>query len=312
MIETRVRTIGEPVEENLRTQVARGDDLARSVQPILRHLLGSENSTLFTDEILARIRGMQGHLARQLLAACGTGGDSGARADPVLQLALAQGFSDRSSILAHLHALALEWQLAMRMEQHFAVDPVVSPLLQALISSPDAETQDLAMKFLAAQARWCQSQRRMQVSVAELPAEVLHDALQVHRSVCIDVAGGAETVTRAAHVESASRLGLAARLVTKMGNAAQVALDLRHGGSALFATALALGSGQARDAVILSMHEGQATRLALELRSAGLSAAAVGQQLLLLHGESKLPEGFDRLGAEHAAAILTDAHNAQR
>jgi hypothetical protein len=311
MIETRLRTIGEPVEENLRVQVARGDDLARSVQPVLRHLLGNQNSTLFGDQIVARVRGIQTHLARRLLVACGTGADGGA-CDGPLQLFLTQALSERSTILVHLHALALEWQLAERLEQDFAVDPVVPPLLQALISSPDAETQDLAMKLLAAQARWCQAQRRMQLAVAELPGELLHEALLVLRSVCGDAASKAETTIRAAYVESASRLGLAARLVTGMGSAAQVALDLRHGGSALFATALALGSGQSREAVILSTHEGQTTRLALELRAAGLPMAAVEHQLLLLHGEATLPAGFDRLGAEQAATILRDIHDAQR
>lgn len=306
-----MRTIGDTVEENLRAQVLSGDDLARSVQPVLRHLLGSDNRTLFGDEILARIRGMQAHLARQLLSACEIEGDGLAADDQHQQLALMHALSERTAILAHLHSLALEWQLAERLERHFAVDPVVSPLLQALISSPQPETQDLAMKLLAAQARWCQGQRRMQLSLAELPGELLYASLQSVHSICGEAATKAETSIRASFVEGASRIALTGRLVSDMGTAAQVALDLRHAGVSLFATALASASGQGRDALILSTHEGQATRLALVLRSAGLTAASVEHQLLLLHGEARLPDGFDRLGSDQAAAILASVHDAR-
>lgn len=308
MIETVVRTIGEPVETILRAKVAHGDDLARAVQPILRHMLASQAGSLFGDEVLARIRGMQSDLVRQLLAAysdhVATDGDH--------EVALSRVLTDDPQILGHLHALALEWQLAERLEREFSVDPVVPPLLQALISSPEADTQDLAMKLLAAQARWCQAQRRMQLSLTELPGEVLHAALLGLRSICGDAATTAERSIASKYNEGASRLGLATRLVISMGHAVKAALDLRHGGSALFVTALSLGAGQSRDAVILSTHEGQSTRLALALRSAGLSTAALEQQLVLLHGRVSLPVGFERLGPDHSSAILNDVDDARR
>jgi hypothetical protein len=308
MIESVVRTIGQPVEDSVRAYVERGDDLARATQPILRHMLDSDAGALFGDEVLARIRGMQTHLARQMVGAGAS--DLGLAHDQ--ELALVQALSDCAPLLAHFHAQALEWRLAERLEQQFSIDPVVPPLLQALISSPEPETQDLAMKLLAAQARWGQAQRRMQLPLAELPGELLHLALRALRSVCGETAAQAEAAIRASYDEASSRLGLAARLVTSMGHAAKVALDLRHGGSALFVTALSLGSGQPRDAVILSTHEGQATRLALELRAADLSIAAVEQQLVLLHGEVRLPAGFERLGPDHAGAILAEMHHAHR
>jgi hypothetical protein len=117
---------------------------------------------------------------------------------------------------------------------------------------------------------------------------------------------GAEARIRDAFDESASRIGLTARLVASMGKAAGVALDLHHGGAALFASALAAGSGQSRDAVLLALHEAQPTRLAIALRAAGQSSAAIGQQLLLLQPEAVLPAGFDRLPIERAAALLAE------
>jgi hypothetical protein len=292
MIETAVRLSGETVEENLRAELARSAAGAGAVLPVLRHLLGSDNTALFGDEVLARVRGMLAHLAQQLVA--------GPQAETLSGL-----LAESPGLLAHLHALALEWQLAVRLEQHFAVDPVVPPLLQAMIASPEPQTQDLAMKLLAAQARWCQAQRRMQLALAELPGELLHEALTVMRRV-MPGSEGAEARIRDAFDESASRIGLTARLVASMGKAAGVALDLHHGGAALFASALAAGSGQSRDAVLLALHEAQPTRLAIALRAAGQSSAAIGQQLLLLQPEAVLPAGFDRLPIERAAALLAE------
>ncbi|VWX52037.1 hypothetical protein [Novosphingobium sp. 9U] len=299
MFETAVRIEnGESFEENLRAKLARGDALAGTVQPILRHLLGGEGATVFGDEVLARIRGMASHLAQQLL-----GGFARDRSAPLARTLLGD-----PALLGHLHALALEWQLTERLEQSAAIDPVVPPLLQALLASPDPETKDAGMKVLAAQARWCQAQRRMQLPLGELPGDLLQAALLATRSVTPDGAPH-EASIRDTYEEGASRLGLAARLVTSLGNAAVAALDLDHAGFGLFLTALALGSGQARDAVTLCLHEGQATRFALSLRAAGLSAAAAEQQLFRLYPDMAAPDAFARLSRDGAAALLSDAGN---
>lgn len=316
---------GEGVEAVLRDELARGDAMAGTVLPILRHLIAAEDSSVFSDEILARIRGMLADLAGELLDAL-VGAGAGAGAAGTERRAYASGeievltraFLDNPAMLAHLHALALEWQLTERLQGRLALDPVVSPLLQALVSSHDGATQGLAMTFLAAQARWCQAQRRMKLPLRELPADLLHAALMTMRAL----AGGdpamaeraliVESEIRRSCDEGASRLGLAARLVMSLGNGAQVALSVSHGGVALFLTALALGSGQDRDAVVLSTHEAQLARLALALRSAGLKPAAVEEQFLAIHPEITLPEGFERLGADLAAAILTSGSPAGR
>lgn len=305
MIETSVRPSEQSVEESLRADLARGDALAGTVQPILQHLLGSDNMALFGDEIVARVRGMLHHLAGMLLTA--------AQVEPDIAMLdlLCGALSESPGMLAHLHATALEWQLAERLEQRFGVDPVVPPLLQALIASPEPQTQELAMRLLAAQARWCQGQRRMQLSRTELPGELLHAALLALRSAHAG-SEAADARIRATYDEGTTRLGMAARLVASMGSAAGVALDLRHGGGMLFATALASGSGQARDVALLATHEAQLARLAVSLRACGQSPAAVGQQILMLHPDATLPSGFERLSVERAAAILSEAHHAGR
>lgn len=315
-------TGGENVEAVLREELARGDVVGDTVLPILRHLIAAEDSSVFSDEILARIRGMLADMAGQLLDALMDGGVGAAgtverAVHPASEVeVLTRAFIDNPAVLSHLHALALEWQLTERLQSRLALDPVVSPLLQALISSHDGATQGLAMTFLAAQARWCQSQRRMMLPLRELPGELLHCVLVTLRGLAgsapamIERVALVEGAIRADFDEGANRLGLASRLITGLGGGAQVALSITHAGVPLFLTALALGSGQGRDAVVFSTHEAQLARFALALRSAGLKPGGVEEQFLAIHPEVTLPEGFDRLGADLAAAILASGRAA--
>ena len=55
---------------------------------------------------------------------------------------------------------------------------------------------------------------------------------------------------------------------------------------------------------MLSFADRQFARLALALRAAGLKQQAVEEQFLYLHPEIALPDGFDRLRADRAAALL--------
>jgi hypothetical protein len=55
---------------------------------------------------------------------------------------------------------------------------------------------------------------------------------------------------------------------------------------------------------VLSFADRQFARLALALRAAGLKQQAVEEQFLYLHPEISLPDGFDRLRADRAAALL--------
>lgn len=72
----------------------------------------------------------------------------------------------------------------------------------------------------------------------------------------------------------------------------------------MFLSAVALASGQEREMAVLSTNEGQLARLALALRAAGLRTPAVEEQFVSLHPDVALPDGFDTLGADRAAAVL--------
>lgn len=302
----------QTVEAVMRAELAHGDTMAGTILPILRHLISAEDNSVFSDEILARVRGMLSALANGLLDATFAADGHAVHGGhpPELVDALTGAFMDNPALLAHLHCTALEWQLTERLQARLALDPVVSPLVQALIASPDSATQGLGMTFLAAQARWCQAQRRMELASHELPAELFHAALLAMRAISAadpDLARRAalaETALRERYDEAASRLGLAGRLVVSMGGGAQAALSISHAGVALFLTALAMGSGQERDPVVLSTHKSQLARFALALRAAGQKPSLVEEQFLTLHPDVTLPTGFDRLGVDLAASIL--------
>ncbi|GGZ95481.1 hypothetical protein [Novosphingobium arvoryzae] len=297
------------VEIALSDDLAHGDALIGTIAPILRHLLANDDHSLFSDEIVARVRGMMHDVARQLLDALSSAaGNPDQRDHPGEHYdAIVHAFIADHAFLSHAHALALEWQLTERLQGRLALDPVLSPLVQALIASPDGGTSAIAMALLAAQARFVQNQRRMQLPLSELPADLLHTALkalrapegieEIHRV-------SAETAIRVQFDESRSRLGLIERLIIGMGGGASAALSITHAGAAMFLSALSLASGQNRDTAVLSTNEGQLARLALALRASGLKAQAVEEQFLSLHPEVSLPEGFDMLGADRAAALL--------
>lgn len=300
------------VETVLRHELAHGDALIGTIAPILRHLLANDDHSVFSDEIIARVRGMMSHLAQQLLDKVGSDPEEGSERtyDEAAVATLISSFVAQPAFLAHVHALALEWQLTERMQARLGLDPVLSPLLQALVASSNSETSSQAMSLLAAQARFAQSQRRMQLPLSELPGDLLHGALVALRTLAgtepeaDGAAAAAEASLRASFDESRSRLGLISRLVTGMGGGATAALALAHAGVAMFLSALALASGQDRDMAVLATNEGQLARLALALRAAGLKPAAVEEQFVSLHPEVSLPDGFDSLGADRAASLL--------
>ncbi len=299
-----------PIEHLLRDELAHGDALVGTIAPILRHLLANDDHSVFGDEIIARVRGMLSNVASQLLDTVFTVQGSGERAahDPDQIAALSNSFVAHGGFLAHVHGLALEWQLTERLHGRLGLDPVLSPLLQALIASSEPATASKAMALLAAQARFSQGQRRLQLPLSELPGDLLHAALLTLRNHAGAVSeteiDAADRLLRSNHDEARSRLGLIARLVTGMGGGATAALSISHAGVAMFLSALALASGQDRDLAILATNEGQLARFALAMRAAGLRTPAITEQFVALHPTVDLPEGFDALGADHAAAML--------
>lgn len=316
MIEASVPTVPGPnVEELLREDLVAGDAQIGTYGPILRHLLANDEHSVFSDEIIARVRGMTADMARQLLdeVAIAAGNSEERDHQPDAVVAIVSGFVANAGLLSHCHALAIEWHLAERLQSRLAIDPVLSPLLQALIASNETGTATHAMALLASQARFAQAQRRMQLPLTELPGDLLHAAFVALRAfggtdpeqqaLCVQ----AESAIRARYDEGRSRLGLIARLITAMGGGAMAALSLSHAGSAMFLTALAMASGQDRDLVILATSEGQYARLALALRAAGLKPQAIEEQFMTLYPDVTLPDDFEQLGADRAAALLAGA-----
>lgn len=304
------------IENALRTELAHGDAMIGTVAPILRHLLANEEHSLFGDDVIAALRGMMRDIARQLLdaVAVGAGGAENHEQDSVRLAGMIAALIANPGLLTHVHAQALESQLTNRLEARIALDPVLSPLLQSLIASSEPETATTAMALLASQARYVQSQRRMQLPLHELPGDLLHGVLLALRAQAVDDAdwqinaAAAEKAIRGAFDEGRSRLGLIARLIAGMGAAATAALSISHGGVAIFLSALAMASGQDRDMATLATNESQCARLALGMRAAGLKSAGIEEQFAALHPERVVPEGFDLVGADRAVAIL--AHSA--
>lgn len=291
------------VEALLRSELARENRAMSAVVPVLRHLLASEAQALLSDAILARVRGMILDCAAQLIAAS-EGRDPATRA--ILRNELAQldhhaeALMQDEALLGFCHALANEGLLAERFQQRHAIDPVLTPLLQELIASDDASIASLAMQVLAAQSRFIQTQRRMELPLAELPAELFHAVLARSQTEgCVGIAR-----LQAGYDEANSRLALLARLVAAMRRGAFAALALDHAGLALFTTALSAHNHQPREAGVLACREGQGVRLALALRAAELSLPAIERQFLLVESAAQMPRTIAAISSNRAAALL--------
>ncbi len=300
-----------PVEAMLREALEQGDAVIDTIGPILSHLLANDDDSLFTDEIVARVRGIILHIAWQMLMAHGK--SAGSEDPDAFAKAHSEGLAvklaSHHALLMHCHALAMEWHLTVRLEQGSAIDPVLSPLLQALVASYDETAAASAMTVLASQARFIQHQRRMELPVNELPGELFHHALLIWRGhVADEDASGAADIAerglRASFDESTGRLGLLSRIVASMGGGAMAALSVSHGGAALFITALAIASNQDRDIAALSTNDGQMARLALALRAAGVEAKVVEEQFFHIHPDVTLPDVFKLLRSDRAGSML--------
>lgn len=303
----------EDFEADLRAGLAEEEALVESTGPILHHFLASDDHSLFSDEVVARVRGMVAHVAEQLLVAQA---EAGGVADAAGFVAEARDelvllLLENAGLLHHLHCLSLEWRLADQIHRRNAIDPVLSPLIQAEMASPDGANGATAMALLAAQARFNQHQRRMELPLTELPGDLFHIALLTLRGHAASTGDSsaemAERQLRAAFDESRGRLGLAARFITAMEGDAMAALSVAHAGVALFLTALAMASGQSRTAAIMATAGRGMTRLALSLRAAGLKPGMIEEQLLVLHPDVVLPEEFGQLRPDRAAALLAAA-----
>lgn len=298
------------VEALMRSELALGDQALAGVAPVLGHLLTSAGHSLVSEDVVARMRGMLGDLAGQLLQAeadaLGKHGGEDALDDRADKLVAR--LAENGIVLGYCYSVAVEALQTEELEQRAGIDQVLPPLMQELIASDDEATAELAMASMAAQARFVQTQRRMSLSLTEVPAELFHELVKLWSAFARDIdpatRSQVEALLRANHDESSSRYGLFTRLVSKLNASAVAALSVEHSGLALFATALASLARQPRELAVLSCHPRQQARLALTLRAAGLKPDEIAQQLLVVQPESGLPDGFAEISRDQARAML--------
>ncbi|MEL7688195.1 hypothetical protein AAG596_12470 [Citromicrobium bathyomarinum] len=300
----------QAVDAALRAELARGDMALSTLTPVLTHFLNTQDRSLFSDSIIARVRGMLRSASYRLLrveadeiGATDVFAYAEARAD-----ALGEELARHAAFLGHCHALAIEWQLAERLRGRNGIDPILSPLLQSLIVSEDAELADAAMGTLAAQARFIEQQKRMEMPLAELPEDQFANFISVWRrqrdDLSEDLATTVETRIRQMRAENEARLSLLDRTVARLDKRADVALSLTHAGAAVFLTALAHGAGQERDIVVVSTNDRQLVRFGLSLRAAGLNPAETRAQLRCLHPDATMPAMIEKVATSDARALL--------
>ena len=294
-----------PVETILKDGLMRGDRALSGVTPVLTHLIASTGNSLVSDAIVARLRGMLSDIAQQLV---GVDTSEDNQQDSNLVDAFSDVLSTDSAVLSHCYALAIEAQLTQRLESRAGIDPILSPLMQELIASNHASISALAMQTLAAQSRFVQAQRRMQLPMLELPAELLHAVMQrweaFNKRRPDPVVSHSVVKLQKDFDEGISRAGLLARLVSALGGGAAATLELDHAGMALFTSGLSAKAQLPRELAIISCHQRQAARLALTLRAAGLGEAAIERQFLLIEPDERFPEGLEEISVQSAQALL--------
>lgn len=296
----------ESAEHPLRAALARGDDLHARSGPALHHILVARNRTLVSEAVVAQVSGMFADMADQLVLARGASGPATAQREAVGARLL-----ESELLRAHCQALALEWRLAARMEVELAIDPVLSPLIQTLIAHSDPAIGSLAMAVLAAQARFAQAQRRMQLPLGELPAELFHKAMLCLRAASDaandEDAARAEARLRAGYEEGAGRLALLSRLVSTPGAVPAPMPTIEDAGVALWFSALATRSGEDRDRTTCAAADPSLGRMLLTLRAAGVVPAEAERQTLRAQPDAVLPRGLQDIGTREAAQWLAEA-----
>lgn len=302
----------QPAAEALRGAMARGDLLAVRSRSVLSQLVVLKDHSLLAEDTIARVSGMLGSLSAELLRRQAEAAGKKTQGEFVALHSdlLVERLAGNGELLAHLQALALEWKLVGELEISLAMDPVVSPLLQGLVGHEDADIASAAMASIAAQARFAQSQRRMSLPLAELPADLFHSILLDWRSFVgepgSDAVLQAEKRLRAEYDEAATRLSLLSRLTTLFVGASQSSLQIEQAGVALFLSVLSARSGQSREQAALSTNRQLVARLILGLRAAGLRPAEVEEQTLRIFPEVRLPPDLDSIGTREAAEWLSD------
>lgn len=292
------------------TGLVRAARARAGLAPVLRHRLHGDDDAVFCDEVIARVRGMLDDIATQLAAALAdVGAPAGAAPEPAEAdtLALADLLHEEPTLLAALHAQALEWQLATRLEREQGIDMILAPAVAAGLADPALGTA--AQALLAAQTRHVQARRRMTWPLAELPQDLfriaLH-ALHLHAGDHPDLQSRAivaERSLRLRHDAERARPAVLRRYCEQAGSTPTL-LDPAHAGLALFLTALAAAMGGERDEAVLLTTPAQLPRLVLVLRAAGLDGETVRHHVQRLHPDAVVPTEIAAFAPVEAAARL--------
>lgn len=227
-------------------------------------------SSLFTDEVVARVAAMLRHHATRLLQLA-RGEGSQAAVEALMAELVAQ-----PGVVGHVHALALEFVMGERLKARVALDPVAPPLIARLLAGEVAPTGH-GWRVLAAQARFVEASRRMEVPPAEIGVELLPE-----RNKAAGAATSPAFRLTAAPAGRDNRQALLREAVRGWDGDRRELLDLARAGIGLFAAALANAVGVERDHVLLAAAGGEERLVAGLLEAAGLALPAVQRQLLCL------------------------------
>lgn len=303
------------VDAALHECIAHGEAVIAECTPVLRHLLVIDDPMLFSDRVVAHSRGMLTHIAHQLIGSMDTIPSDKNELSRYLEdvESLYNALMKDSELLACVHAEALEWQLADRLELQLGLDPVMPPLVQELVRSANTELAQLAKEVQAVQANGAQMARRMEMPLKELPAEIFHKVLMIferkHRGTqqAHKVVQLCETL-RKSYAERKRRVNKIARLLVLLGSRLREALSIEKAGVAIFATALAAASGEDRERVIYSFSESQASRLGLTMRAAGFGEEQIRQQIACLYPGLVVRMPYHTIASYKARDLLGQAH----
>ncbi|MGB3738215.1 MAG: hypothetical protein WA948_02560 [Pontixanthobacter sp.] len=290
------------VDHALKDQIDRDDASMGTVAPVLGHLVLNAENSLFSDQIVAQVRGMAAHVAKQFLQ---TSGPDRTIGSPDGQDVLADAFLRCDAFITHCHVLAIEGDLSNKLSDRSGIDAVLTPMLQALIASDDDEMQRLAMAILSAQARFIQHYRRMELPIAELPGAVFELLLFILKDFGESMVDVSTIETLRAHYnDSQNRLVLIDRLLSKMGKGALAALSLPHAGVALFLSTLAQLAPVDRTLAVYSTNERQIARLSLAMRAAGMKFAAMQEQMALFQPDCSVSPAMEHMRIEQAKTLI--------
>jgi len=289
----------EQPEDLLRAELARGRRALAAVPMVISALIDDALPALFSEEVVARTRGMMDSLALQLVRGC-----TGEEPEEADLASLTADLTGMEPLLTHCHALALEGNLLVRLGAQ-GLDPVLSPILQQAISGVDPDLATLAMQVLAAQGRFLQAWRRMELPLAELPAELFDQA----NDACVTQLGARRMPAGSSDREGSeqqTRSEQIASLLLSGSEGLTEGLDPERAGVSLFVSAASLSTGIARSTVIQTIVGGQEARLALMLGACGVDSAARLAAISRLSPDAVRPVSAIGLSPQRARALLAE------